>query len=165
MGREALDSSLTSHVSSFMSHVSCLKSHVSRFMSCVLCLTSCVFLTVTGCSAKGQYIDALFAATISQLARAQKAGAEQLAESEFEDSKRLFAEAENALKNKDKQAGFLIQKAHAKARLAEALAKQATAERELAKLKAELDEASAEANRVRLEREAAERELAGLTPR
>jgi chromosome segregation ATPase len=137
----------------------------SRLMSCILCLMSCVFLIVTGCSAKGQYINTLFAAASSQLASAQKAGADQLAESEFEEARDWFTQAEAALRNKDKQARFLIQKAHAKARLAEALARQVKAESELAQLEAELEEASAEANRVRLEREAAETELAGLPTR
>ena len=125
----------------------------------------CVFLTVTGCSAKGQYTNSLFAAASSQLASAQKAGADQFAESEFEEARDWLTQAETALRNKDNQARLFIQKAHAKARLAEALARQAKAERELAKLEAELDEASAEANRVRLEREAAETELAGLPTR
>ncbi len=131
----------------------------------ILCLVSCIFLTVTGCGAKGQHINTLFAAASSQLASAQKAGADQLAESEFEEAKNWFAQAETALRNKDKQAGFLIQKAHAKARLAEALARQAKAESELAQLEDELEKASAEANRVRLDRKAAESELAGLPTR
>ena len=140
-------------------------SHVSCLMSCVLYLMFCVFLTVTGCSAKGQYTNSLFAAASSQLASAQKAGADQFAESEFEEARDWLTQAETALRNKDNQARLFIQKAHAKARLAEALARQVKAESELAQLEAELEEASAEANRVRLEREAAETELAGLPTR
>jgi hypothetical protein len=121
----------------------------------VLCLVSCF----SGCSATGQSVDALFAVANSQLASAQKAGAEQLAESEFQETRALIAEAEVALKNRDKETRSLIQKAHAKARLAEALAKQSRAESEAARLEAELENAQEEATRARLERRSAESEL------
>ena len=121
----------------------------------VLCLVSCL----SGCSATGQSIDALFAVANSQLASAQKVGAEQLAESEFQEARTLLAEAEVALKNRDKGARSLIQKAHTKARLAEALATQSRAESEATQLEAELEEAQEEAVRARMERRSAESDL------
>ena len=126
----------------------------------VLCLVSCL----AGCSATGRSVDVLFAAATSQLASARKAGAEQLVESEFEEAARLLAEAEIALKNRDKEARSLIQKAHSKARLAEALTKQSRAETEAAQLEAELEEALVEASRARLERQSAESELGQESP-
>jgi hypothetical protein len=123
-----------------------------------------VLLSVAGCSATGQSVDILFAAANSQLASARKAGAEQLAESEFQQASGLLAEAEIALKNRDKGARSLIQKAYSKARLAEALAKQSKAETEAARLEAELERASAEASSARLERQSAESELGQELP-
>ena len=125
-------------------------------VSTILCL---VLFSMAGCSTTGQSIDALFAAANSQLASAQKAGAERLAESEFEKAKARLAEAEIASKNNDKETRSLVEKAHAQARLAEALAEQAQAESELAQSAAELEKVSAKANSVRLERKAAESQL------
>ena len=123
---------------------------------CVLCL---VIPSVIGCSAKGQNTDVLFASANSQLASAQKAGAEQLAEPEFEEARISLIEAESAIENGDKRARTLIEKAHARARLAEAMAKQRRTENEAARLRVELEEASTEADRARLERQSAENEL------
>jgi len=126
-----------------------------------LCL---VLFSVAGCSATGGSVDVLFAAANSQLASAKKVGAEQLAESEYQQASRLLAEAEIALKNRDKGARSLIQKAHSKARLAEALARQLRAETEAAQLEAELERALVEASRARLERQSAESELEQGSP-
>ena len=121
-----------------------------------------MLLSLAGCSATGPSTDALFASANSQLSSAQKAGAEQLAESDFEEAVTLLSGAETALKNRDKQARSLVQKAHAKARLVEALARQLKAENEAAQLEAELEKAREEATRARLERRAAEDELGNV---
>jgi hypothetical protein len=132
-----------------------------------LLLCSLLLLSMVGCSATGQSVDALFAAANSQLASARHAlegsetevGAGQLAGFEFEEAKALLAEAESAMKNRGKETRSLIRKAHAKARLAEALARQSRAETEAMQLEAELEKAKDEANRARLERQSAESEL------
>ena len=129
-------------------------------MFCILCS---IFLSALGCGVGGQSIDALFAAANSQIASAEKAGADQLAQSELEEAEALLAEAEIASKNRDKATLYLLEKAHAKARLAEALSIQAKAENEAMQLEAELERASAEASQARLERVAAESELDQIT--
>lgn len=126
----------------------------------LLCIT---LFTLTGCSTKGQPIDALFVAADSQLYIAQQAGAEQLASAEFEEAKALYTQAEMALEKKDKSARILIQKANSKARLSEALAKRAIADAEAAKAEEELAETSARASRASAERIAAENELKQLS--
>ncbi|MFC1714440.1 DUF4398 domain-containing protein [Candidatus Poribacteria bacterium] len=124
----------------------------------VFCLSCSALFSVVGCSA-GQPIDVLFAAASSQLADAQKAGAEQFAESELKEGVSLLAEAELAIENKDKGARVIINKALAQARLAEALARQSKAENETAQLEAELEKASTEADQAHQERQAAESKL------
>ena len=132
-------------------------------ISCIFCSALCVLCSVlflmAGCGGGGQSIDALFAAANSQLASAQKAGAEQLAKSEFEEASALLAESEIAMGTRDQEAQSFTKKAHIKARLAEALARQSKAESEAVQLEADLEKASAEASSVRLERRAAESEL------
>lgn len=147
-------------------HASFVSSETDIALCCMIYVLCSVIFSVVGCGVfvssetdAGQSTDALFAAANSQLASAQKAGAERLAESGFEEARALFAEAEIALENGDKEARTLIQKAHTKARLAEALARQARAETEVVQLEAELEKASAEASRVRLDRRASESEL------
>jgi len=137
-----------------------------RFMLYALCAVLYIlcFLIFPGCTAPGQSTDALFAAAESHLANARKSGAEQLAEPEFREAEALLVEAEAALKNGDKGSRPLVEKAHAKARLAEVLARQSKAEAEADRLEKELEKASAEADSVRKERELSESELKQESP-
>ena len=127
----------------------------------ILCF---LMFPIAGCSVPGQSTDALFAAAESHLANARKSGAEQLAEPEFREAEALLVEAEAALKNGDKGSRSLIEKAHAKARLAEALTRKSRAEAEADRLEKELEKASAEADSVRKERELSESELKQESP-
>jgi hypothetical protein len=133
----------------------------------VLCLVLPVAISMVGCGAKGVSIDVLFDAANAQLARAQKQlslPADQRAEAAamaFEEARALLAQAEIALENGGEEARSIIQKAHAKARFAEALSRQSKAEAAAKLAEAELEKALAEARHVRLERAAAESELKG----
>ena len=138
------------------------RSSVYSFLLISYVLLPAIF-AVAGCGGGGQSIDALLADARSQLATAQEAGAEQFAEPDYAGAVALLAEAEIALRNKDKSAPYLLEKLDAKARLAEALARQSIAEAELARLETELEEASAEANRILTEYQSAEEELARLS--
>ena len=130
----------------------------------VLCLSCLILFWVIGCGGAGQSIDALFVAVNSQLADARKAGAEQYSEPQLEEAESLMAQAEVAVENKDKGARTLMEKALAKARFAEALARQLKAENETAQLEMELEKASSEASQARQERQAAENKLTQMTP-
>jgi len=129
----------------------------------VFCLSCLILLWVIGCGGAGQSVDALFVAVNSQLADARKAGAEQYAESELEEAVSLMAKAEVAVENRDKGARTLMEKALAKARFAEALARQLKAENETTQLEMELEKASSEASQARQERQAAESKLTQMT--
>jgi hypothetical protein len=124
-----------------------------------LVLSLMLIILTVGCSAKSQSIDALLYDARSNLENAQKAGADELAKSEFDEAKALIAEAETAFQNGDKSARAILEKAKIKAVLAETLARQKKAESEAARLEEELEAVLAEATRIRQEREALESEL------
>ena len=84
----------------------------------------CLTLISSGCSINNSAVEYLSAADL-RLDSARAYGADQLAEAEFEEAEALYAEGELALQKKDKEALSIAQKALAKARLAEALARQA----------------------------------------
>jgi hypothetical protein len=127
-------------------------------MFCILLCSA--LLAVVGCSGTGEPVDVLLDAANSQLTKAQEAGAPEYARPEFDEASDLLAEARMALETKDKGARVLIERAYARARLAEALAKQSKSENEATQLEAELEKALMEANRARKERQSAESELA-----
>jgi len=114
-------------------------------------------LCLAGCGISTQSIDTVFNTANSQIDEAQKAGAEQLASAEFDESKTLLQSALSA--QNDKQKVILAERANAKARLAEALANQIKAEKEAEKLEKELKIIEEKASTVRTERQTAEEEL------
>ncbi len=93
---------------------------------------------------------------------AQKYKADQLAEAEFEEAKALYDEAQLALQKNDKEALSIAQKAFVKARLAEALARQAIAEAEATESERAKEKAQSDAERANKERIAAENELSKM---
>lgn len=113
-----------------------------------------ILFSLMGCTVTSQSVNVLFTNTISQIDNAQKAGAKN---AEIQEARVLLAEAKNTPKNKDKK--MLLEKAYAKSRLAEALARQAKAESEASRLEAEVKILEEEANRIRLERQSAENSL------
>lgn len=116
-----------------------------------------VILFLAGCGAKTQNFDILLNDAIAQIDTAQKAGADQLASTEFNEAKALLESAKVA--SKGKQRISLAQKAYAKALLSEALAKQLAVEREANRLEAELKIMEEEANKIKSERKAVEEDL------
>ena len=120
-----------------------------------------VMILFAGCGVMSNRPDdnTLFATANSQLTAAQKAGAEEFAKIEFEDARNLLSLAEDALKKKDKEAKIIIQRAYAKARLAEVLARQEKAETEAAQAEVELKASEQNADKVRIERQSIEAEL------
>jgi hypothetical protein len=124
--------------------------------SSFLFLTVIIFCLV-GCGAKNQSFDVLLNKTNSEIEIAQKAGADQLASTEFGESKSLLEGAKSAPKSKQKE--ILIKRSYAKASLSEAIAKQVKAENEAIQLETELKTIEEDANKIRLERQAVENEL------
>ena len=116
-----------------------------------------VIFCLAGCGVNNQSFDVLFNKANSEIEIAQKAGADQLASTEFEESKSLLEGAKSAPKSKQKET--LAKRAYAKARLSEALAKQVKAENEANQLEAELKTIEGDANKIRLERQTVESEL------
>jgi hypothetical protein len=131
----------------------------AHFLICALLLCFAIF-AVVGCGGIGLSNDAMYTAASSQLTSAQEAGAAEYAKAEFEEAENLLAEAEVAMGNKDSRASLLIERACAKARLAEALARQSKAEAEAAKLEADLEESLEAVERASEERKSAESDLA-----
>jgi hypothetical protein len=127
-----------------------------RFSSLIIC---CLLFVMCGCSINNNTALDYLSAANTRLISAQVNGADQLAKPELEEAKSLYAEAELALKEKNKEAISIAQKALARARLAEALSKQAKAEAEAEKSNEALKKAQDEANRSKKERIAAENEL------
>jgi len=116
-----------------------------------------IVFCLAGCGVRTQSLNIMFNNASSQIEIAQKAGADQLASTEFEDSKSLLEGAKSAPKSKQKE--ILAERAYAKARLAEAIAKQVKAENEANQLEAELKATEEDANKIRLERQTVENEL------
>jgi len=112
---------------------------------------------LAGCGVKNQSFDVLSSKANSEIEIAQKAGADQLASTEFEESKSLLEGAKSATKSKQKEK--FVKRAYAKARLSEALAKQVKAENEAIQLETELKTIEEDANKIRLERQTVESEL------
>lgn len=120
-------------------------------------LLTAIIFCLAGCGVKNQSFDVLFNKANSEIEIAQKAGADQLASTEFEESKSLLEGAKSAPKSKQKE--ILVKRSYAKARLSEAIAKQVKAENEAVQLEAELKTIEEDANKIRLERQAVENEL------
>lgn len=118
-------------------------------------------LCLAGCGISTQSVDTALNAVSLQIDEAQKAGAEELAPSEFDESKTLLQSALSA--QNDKQKVILAERANAKARFAEALANQIKAEKEAEKLEKELKIIEEKASTVRSERQIVEEELKQFT--
>jgi len=118
-------------------------------------------LFLSGCGISSQSVDTLSSAADSYLSKAKEAGAEELARNEFQDAQSLLVKAKNDPTNK-KEKKILLQRSAAKARLAEAMARQTKAERELAKNEIELGKIESHANDMRMERQSAESTLKQL---
>lgn len=118
-------------------------------------------LFLSGCGISSQSVDSLSSAADSYLSKAREAGAEELASNEFQDAQSLFLKAGNDSINK-KEKKILLQRSAAKARLAEAIARQIKAEKELAKNEIELSKIESHANDMRQERQSAESTLKQL---
>lgn len=117
--------------------------------------------TLVSCSVNNSAVEYLSAAN-TKLDSAQKYGADQLAEAEFAEAKALYSEAEMALQKNDKEALSIAQKAFVRARLAEALARQANAEAEATESEKAKKKAQDDAERASKERIAAENELSKM---
>ena len=127
-------------------------------MKSIVKFVASIFLfCLTGCGITNQSFDVLLNNANSQVEIAQKTGADQLASAEFVEAKSLLEGAKSAQKSKQKE--ILVRKAYAKARLAEAIAKQVKAENEAVRLEAELKAIEEDANKIRLERQTIENEL------
>ena len=116
-----------------------------------------IIFCLAGCGVNNQSFDVLFNKANSEIEIAQKAGADQLASTEFEESKSLLEGAKSAPKSKQKE--ILAKRSYAKARLSEAITKQVKAENEANQLEAELKTIEEGANKIRLERQTVENEL------
>jgi hypothetical protein len=116
-----------------------------------------IIFCLSGCGIKNQSFDVLLNKANAEIEIAQKAGADQLASTEFEESKSLLEGAKTAPKGKQKE--ILAKRSYAKARLSEVLAKQVKAENEANQLEAELKTIEEDANKIRLERQTVESEL------
>jgi hypothetical protein len=116
-----------------------------------------IIFCLAGCGVKSESFDVLLNKASSEIEIAQKAGADQLSSTEFEESKTLLEDAKSAPKGKQKE--ILVKKSYAKARLSEAIAKQVKAENEAVQLEAELKTIEEDANKIRLERQTVENEL------
>jgi hypothetical protein len=120
-------------------------------------LLMAIIFCLAGCGVKSQPFDVLLNKANSEIEIAQKAGADQLASTEFEESKSLLEGAKTAPKSKQKE--ILVKRSYAKARLSEAIAKQVKAENEAVQLETELKTIEEDANKIRLERQTVENEL------
>ena len=120
-------------------------------------LLAVIIFCLAGCGVKNQSFDVLFNKANSEIEIAQKAGADQLASTELEESKSLLEGAKSSPKSKQKE--MFVKRAYAKARLSEAIAKQIKAENEANQLEAELKTIEEDANKIRLERQTVENEL------
>ena len=116
-----------------------------------------IIFCLAGCGINNQSFDVLFNKANSEIEIAQKAGADQLASTEFEESKSLLEGAKSAPKSKQKE--ILVKRSYAKARLSGAIAKQIKAENEANQSEAELKDIEEDANKIRLERQTVESEL------
>lgn len=133
----------------------------AHIIQCAAILFSLCFMAL-GCATQPS-VDVLFADANSHLADAQKAGAEQYANSAFSEAKILLNEAESAIQNKDKRARTITQNAMAKARLAKVLALQLEAESKTTQLEAELEIAFSESAQASEERQSAQIELGKMS--
>jgi hypothetical protein len=119
-----------------------------------------VSLAISACGSSGQFAAGSIYESKAQIAVAKRAGAEELAASEFQEANRALSEAEALIaQNKEEEAYKISSIAYLKARLAEAMAIRNKAEREAEVEEAELSAAEVDLNRSRKERKDAEEEL------
>ena len=116
-----------------------------------------ISLSLAGCSTKAPNIEVLINSIDTQIGVAQNAGADQLSSAEYNDAKSLLDSAKTSTNSKQKT--VLAQRAYAKAYLAEAIAKQVTAENEANRLEAELKIIEEDASKIKSERQIVEDEL------
>ena len=115
---------------------------------------------MSACGSSGQFAAGIVYEARAQMSMAKRAGAEELASSEFQEANRILTEAEAAMAQKNEKEAYKIGTlAYLKARLAEAMAIRNKTEREAEIEEAELSAAEVELNRSRQERKAAEEEL------
>ena len=124
-------------------------------------ITLLIILCLAGCSFSTKSADLMLNNASLQIDSAQKAEAEQFASVEFDEAKTLYQSALSAPNGKQKS--ILAERANAKARLAESVAKQVKAEQEADKLETELKIIEEKANKVQLERQTAEDEFNQFT--
>jgi hypothetical protein len=120
-------------------------------------ITLLIILCLAGCSFSTKSTDLMLNTASLQIDSAQKAEAEQFASVEFDEAKTLYQSALSAPNGKQKS--VLAERANAKARLAESVAKQVKAEQEADKLETELKIIEEKASKVQLERQTAEEEF------
>lgn len=136
--------------------------HYASKLSCSFKLIMLLLLLglVSACGSSGQFAAGSIYEAKAQIAVAKRAGAEELAASEFQEANRALSEAEALIaQNKEGETYRLSSIAYLKARLAEAMAIRNKAEREAEVEEAELSAAEVDLNRSRKDRKDAEEEL------